>query len=78
MRYAVIIEWTENNYGAYAPDIPGCVATHKTEEGVKRLMKEAIEFHFQGMREDGDPIPEPTCKAFEVDVTVPEPLAAAA
>ena len=60
MQYAIIIEHAAGtNYSAYAPDLPGCVATGETLEEVKFNMREAIEFHLRGMREDGDPIPEP-------------------
>lgn len=68
MRYAIIIEKTENNYGAWAPDLPGCVAVGDTVEEVEQLMREAIELHLAGMREDGDPIPAPSVKVNYVDV----------
>ena len=61
MRYAIVIEKVpDSNYSAFVPDLPGCVSTGNTLEEVRRLMREAIEFHLEGMREDGDPIPEPT------------------
>lgn len=60
MRYAVIIEKGEENYGAYVPDLPGCIAVGDTVEEVERSIRGAIEFHIDGMREDGLPIPEPT------------------
>ncbi len=60
MQYAMIIEKGENNYSAYFPDLPGCIATGKTLEEVKRGMREALELHLQGLREDGLPIPEPS------------------
>ncbi|HSU60181.1 MAG TPA: type II toxin-antitoxin system HicB family antitoxin [Bryobacteraceae bacterium] len=66
--YTVVIEKAENNYGAYVPDLPGCVSTGKTVEEMKRNIQEAIEFHLEGMREDGDPIPEPTSTAIVVSV----------
>jgi len=66
-RYAVLIEKAKDNYAAYAPDIDGCIATGKTVEDAERLIREAIEFHLEGMREDGDPIPEPTTIATYVD-----------
>ncbi|MCH8929190.1 MAG: type II toxin-antitoxin system HicB family antitoxin [Candidatus Marinimicrobia bacterium] len=59
MRYVVIIEKAENNYGAYVPDLPGCVAVADTQTEVKILIREAIEFHLETLREDGSPIPEP-------------------
>ncbi|HBD20265.1 MAG TPA: hypothetical protein DC063_09395 [Arenimonas sp.] len=68
MRYAIIIEKSENNYGAWAPDLPGCVAVGDTVEEVEQLMREAIEFHLAGMREDGDPIPPPTVQVNYVEV----------
>jgi len=68
MRYAIVIEKGEGNYGAYVPDLPGCVATGDTIEEVEREIQEAIEFHLQGMREDGLPIPEPSSKVNYVDV----------
>lgn len=60
MRYVMIIETGKRNYSAYLPDLPGCVATGKTLEEVRERMREAIELHLAGMREDGLPIPKPT------------------
>jgi predicted RNase H-like HicB family nuclease len=61
MKYAIVIEKVPgSNYSAYVPDLPGCVAAADTLEETRQLMREAIELHLQGMREDGDPIPEPT------------------
>ncbi len=68
MKYAVIIEKAENNYSAYAPDIPGCIAVGDTLEETKQMIQEAIEFHLEGMREDGLPIPAPTTHAEYVEV----------
>lgn len=67
-RYAVIIERGETSYGAYVPDLPGCVAVGDTLEEVRQLISEAIEGHLEVMREYGDPIPEPTSYAYEVEV----------
>jgi predicted RNase H-like HicB family nuclease len=67
MRYAMIIEKGERNFSAYVPDLPGCVATGKTLEEVKRRMSEAVELHLRGMREDGSLIPEPTSLADYVE-----------
>ncbi|MEJ7609197.1 MAG: type II toxin-antitoxin system HicB family antitoxin [Bryobacteraceae bacterium] len=61
MKYAIVIEKVPgSNYSACVPDLPGCVATGETLKEIKRLMREGVEFHLNGMREDGDPIPEPT------------------
>lgn len=68
MRYAVVIEKSETGYGAYVPDLPGCVAVGETAEETSRLIKEAIELHLQGMREDGVPLPEATALAEYVAV----------
>ena len=68
MKYAVIIEKAENNYSAYAPDIPGCIAVGDTLEETKQMIQEAIEFHLEGMREEGLPIPEPTTHTGYIEV----------
>lgn len=60
MRYTVVIEKAENNYSAYVPDLPGCVSTGATLEETEAMIREAIEFHLEGMREEGLPIPEAT------------------
>ncbi|MGB9180435.1 MAG: type II toxin-antitoxin system HicB family antitoxin [Pyrinomonadaceae bacterium] len=60
MRYAVIVEEGENSFGAYVPDLPGCVAVAETREELMTLIQEAIEFHIEGLREDGQPVPEPS------------------
>ena len=68
MRYAVIVEEGENSYGAYVPDLPGCAAVGETREEVLQLIQEAIEFHIEGLREDGQPIPEPSSSIEYVEV----------
>lgn len=68
MRYAIVIEKAENNYAAYVPDLPGCVATGKTIEETSQEIREAIEFHLRGMREDGLPIPEPVSRVEYIEV----------
>jgi len=60
MKYAVIYEKTGTGYSAYVPDLPGCITTGRTRKETERLMKEAIEFHLAGMREDGLPVPKST------------------
>lgn len=59
MRYAIVVEKAENNYSAYVPDLPGCVATGFTIEETEREIRGAIEFHIEGLIEDGLPIPKP-------------------
>lgn len=70
MRYAIVIETApgSSNYSAHAPDLPGCISAGKTIEEVTRLMREGIEFHIEGLREDGLPIPESTTTVAVVDV----------
>ena len=58
-KYLVIVEETETGYSAFSPDLPACVATGKTRDEVERAMRDAIQFHLDGMREDGDSIPAP-------------------
>ena len=69
MRYAIVIEKAENNYSAYVPDLPGCVATGASIEHVETETREAIEFHLEGMREDGVPIPVPQSRVEYVEVS---------
>lgn len=64
MKYTVIIEQGPESYGAYAPDLPGCVAVARSRKEVVRLMHEAIEMHLESLRENGEPIPLP-CSSFE-------------
>jgi len=70
MKYVVIIEKGPTSYGAYVPDLLGCVAVGESHEEVEHLIREAIEFHIEGLREDGLDIPEPACTATDVEVTV--------
>ncbi len=60
MRYMIIIEHGPENFSAYAPDFPGCVAAADTEKKTLALMKEALEMHIEDMRERGEPIPQPS------------------
>jgi predicted RNase H-like HicB family nuclease len=68
MRYAIVIEKAENNFAAYGPDLPGCVATGKTVEETEQQLREAIEFHIRGLREDGLPIPSPSSQVDYVEI----------
>lgn len=68
MRYAIVIENAGGNYSAYVPDLPGCVATGATPDEVETLLREAIEFHLAGLREDGLPAPPPSSRVEYVEV----------
>lgn len=68
MKYLAVIEKAENNYSAYVPDLPGCIAVGDTVEETEQMIKEAIEFHLEAMRSDGLPIPQPTTGANYVEV----------
>lgn len=68
MRYAVVIEQAGNNYSAYVLDLPGCVATGATLEEVEQQIREALEFHLDGLRQDGLPIPEPSSRVEYINV----------
>lgn len=63
MRYAAILEEGTNSFGAYVPDLPGCVAVGETRAEVMALIQEAIEFHIEGLQAEGQPVPEPTSTA---------------
>jgi predicted RNase H-like HicB family nuclease len=67
-RYLIVIEETSTGYSAYSPDLPGCVATGRTREEVERQMHEAIEFHIEGMRLAGEPVPRPRSQASYCEV----------
>lgn len=64
--YTVILEKGETGWGAYIPDLPGCVAVAKTRAETERLIREALELHLEAMRADGDPIPQPTSESIVV------------
>jgi predicted RNase H-like HicB family nuclease len=68
MRYAVVIEKATNNYSAYVPDLPGCIATGKSVEEAEQLSREAIELHLTGLREGGLPIPQPSSQVEYIEV----------
>jgi len=68
MRYAIVIEKAENNFAAYVPDLPGCIATGETIEETEQQIREAIEIHIRGLREDGQPVPEPPSRVEYVEV----------
>lgn len=68
VRYAIVIEKAEANYAAYVPDLPGCVATGATVEQVEQGIREAIELHLAALRDDGQPIPQPSSAVEYVDI----------
>ena len=70
MRYAIVIEKADSNYSAYVPDLPGCVSTGETIDEVKQNIAEAVEFHIQGLIEDGEPVPPPTSLSDYVEAKV--------
>lgn len=73
--YVVVVEKSPRNYGAWVPDLPGCVATAKTKAAVEKLIEEAIGFHLESMREHNERIPTPKTYVKEVDVKIPDRLA---
>jgi predicted RNase H-like HicB family nuclease len=68
MRYAIVVEKAVNNYSAYVPDLPGCIATGYSIEETEREIREAIEFHIDGLIEDGLPVPQPTSTVQYIEV----------
>jgi len=68
MQYLVVVEKSENGFGAYVPDLPGCIAAAETREEVISLIQEAIEFHIEGLKRSGDPVPKPRSQSELVDV----------
>jgi predicted RNase H-like HicB family nuclease len=70
IEYTVIYEWAGNNYSAYVPDLPGCIACGDTFEDTQHLIKEAIELYIETLREDGKPVPEPSTKAGPIAVAI--------
>ena len=68
MRYLVVVEQGPTSFGAYVPDLPGCVAAGETREEALELIREAIEFHIEGLRQDGQSVPPPSSTSAVVDV----------
>jgi predicted RNase H-like HicB family nuclease len=67
-RYLVVVEPTETGYSAYSPDLPGCISTGGTRAEIEANMREAIEFHIEGLQLEGYPVPEPSSESAYVDV----------
>jgi len=68
MRYAIVIELADGNYSAYVPDLPGCVSTGSSIQEVEDRIREAIQFHLEGLREDGQPVPQPSSRVDYMEV----------
>ena len=68
MQYTVVLEQTPNNWAAYVPDLPGCVTTGNILDGARRLIAEAIQFHIEGLRLHGEPVPAPGALAETVEI----------
>ena len=71
MKYAIVIERTPSGYSGYVPDLPGCVAAAGSQETAEELIHEAVVFHLESLRGDGDPIPEPRTSVGSVEISVP-------
>ena len=69
-EYTVIYEYGKRNWSAYVPDLPGCIATAKTRKQIEQRIREAIEFHIEGLKAHGEKVPEPTVQAGLVSVAV--------
>lgn len=68
MKYLIVIEKSDTGYSAYSPDLPGCVSTGSTPEATEKNMQEAIEFHIDGLKQDGYEIPKPTSRSSYVEI----------
>jgi len=68
MQYMVIVEKGESSYGAFVPDLPGCIAVAETEQEVIELIKEAIQFHLEDLQTEGQPIPQPVSKSTFIEI----------
>ena len=68
MKYLIIIEKSETGYSAYSPDLPGCVSTGSSTDETENNMREAIEFHIDGLKEEGYEIPKPTSRSSYVEI----------
>jgi len=67
-KYLIVIERTDSGYSSYSPDLPGCVSTGKSREEAEINMREAIEFHVDGLRQEGYPVPEPQATSSYVEL----------
>lgn len=69
MRYLVVLERSKTGFGAYVPDLPGCIAVAESRDEALRLIRESIEFHIEGLRDAGESVPQPTSQAALVEVS---------
>ena len=69
MRYAIVIERGSKNFSAYVPNLPGCIATGKSLDETRQMIAEAIEFHLEGIRFRGEPVPEPSSACEDVEAS---------
>ena len=69
MKYLIVAEKTKSGFSAYSPDLSGCVATGRTKKEVEKNMRDAIDFHIEGMREEGYKIPEPTSYSAYIEIS---------
>ena len=74
LRYAVVFEQTPNNYGAYAPDVPGCISAGDTWDEMQAMIREALTFHIEELLEQGEPLPEPRMSIDDAIAHHNEPL----
>ena len=74
LRYAVVFEQTPNNYGAYVPDVPGCISTGETWDEMQAMIREALTFHIEDLLEQGEPLPEPRMSIDDAIAHHNEPL----
>ena len=68
MKYLIVIEKTETGFSAYSPDLPGCIATGATRQDIEQTLRDAIEFHIEGLRKEGYEVPEPSSYSTYVDI----------
>jgi len=67
-KYLIVIEKTDSGYSSYSPDLPGCVSTGMSREEAEKNMREAIEFHVDGLRQEGYPVPEPQATSSYIEL----------
>ena len=68
MTYLVVVEKSQSGYGAYVPDLPGCIAAAESRDEVVRLIRDAMQFHVEGLKEAGDPVPKPSSQSELIEI----------